>query len=201
MQPDRSEWEAFNRAALERPVRELLRRAVGLFEVTGRPPGTAVDLGAGSGADTLELLRRGWTVHAVDRDRASLGMLLDRVPGEVRDRLVIEPVAFQDFQFPRCQLVWASYSIPFCPRSDWPDLAERIFESLAPGGRFAGDFFGSRHAFATYGDVMVLTEEEVRAGLERYELEAFDIEDGVRPSGGQVTRWHAFGVTARKREV
>ncbi|MCW5610089.1 MAG: class I SAM-dependent methyltransferase [Rubrivivax sp.] len=192
------EWTTFNRSALGRPPRELLRRAIGLAALTGTRTGVAVDLGCGSGADTLELLRQGWTVHAVDADGPSLRLLAQQVPAEARERLHLHEAAFQDFVLPRCDLVWAGFSLPFCPAAAWPGLWPAIVDALAPGGRFAGDLFGERHAFGAYDDVMLLGEARVRKLLAALEVEAFDIEDGVRPSGGQVTRWHAFGIIARK---
>lgn len=192
------EWTGFNRAALGRPPRELLRRAIGLAALTGTPAGVAVDLGCGSGADTLELLRRGWTVHAVDSDGPSLRLLAQQVPADARERLHLHEAAFQDFAFPRCDLVWAGYSLPFCPPAAWPALWPAIVAALRPGGRFAGDLFGERHGFAIDDDVMLLAEPRVRDLLAGLEVESFDVEDGVRPSGGQVTRWHAFGVIARR---
>ena len=53
MNQDRTEWAGFHRAALSRPSRELLRRTLGCFQLEKTPPGVAVDLGCGSGADTL----------------------------------------------------------------------------------------------------------------------------------------------------
>ena len=41
-------------------------------EVTGLPPGQALDVGCGEGADALWLARRGWQVTAVDISRAAL---------------------------------------------------------------------------------------------------------------------------------
>src|SRR5207253_5787617 len=75
-----TEWTDFHRAALQRPPRELLRRTLGCLELEGFPPDVAVDLGCGSGADSLEMLKRGWTVHAVDADAGGTAMLRDAVP-------------------------------------------------------------------------------------------------------------------------
>jgi SAM-dependent methyltransferase len=42
-------------------------------QVADLPPGTALDLGAGEGADAIWLARRGWRVTAVDISRVALG--------------------------------------------------------------------------------------------------------------------------------
>jgi SAM-dependent methyltransferase len=58
-------WSRFYAAAGTDP-RETLLDALDRFEAEKRAPGTAVDLGCGTGRDTLELLRRGWRVVAID---------------------------------------------------------------------------------------------------------------------------------------
>ena len=195
-----SDWAGFHERAAMRPARELLRRALGAFEIEGRPPGIAVDLGSGSGPDAVELLRRGWVVHAVDESEGGLAMLTQAAPPEVRPRLTTHARRFEDFVFPRCDLVWSSWSLPYCPRERWPDLWSRIAAALAPGGRFAADLFGVRHAWASMPEVLTFDEDDLRRQLQRdLVLEAFDIEEGVRPSAGELTRWHAFGVVARRR--
>lgn len=193
------EWADFHRVAALRPARELLRRAIGGFEVEQRAPGVAVDLGSGSGPDALELLRRGWTVHAVDQSAGGHELLLKTLPPDVRGRLHAHTQRFEDFDFPRCDLVWSSWSLPYCDRERWDAFYGRLTAAIAPGGRFAADLFGTRHAWAAEPSVLTFEESELRRALEAdFRLEAFDIEDGWRPSGGELTRWHAYGVIARK---
>lgn len=192
------DWSAFHRQALARPPRELLRRTLGFFAVEGRLPGIAIDLGCGSGADSLELLRRGWTVHAVDSSAPALQLLQSTTDPAWRSRLHLHAEPFERWTFPDADLVWASYSLPFCPAPAWPGLWARALAALRPGGRIAGDLFGVRHGFGDEGGVLLLTETDARALLHGLDLEAFDIEDGRRPSSGTIVRWHAFGFAAHK---
>lgn len=64
----------------------------------------------------------------------------------------------------------------------------------------SGDIFGDKHAFASETDVITISEADLRELIRGKNLliEAFDIENGVRPSGGEITRWHAFGITVRR---
>ena len=192
------EWSEFHRRSLQRPSRELLRRTLGCFELSKRPPGVAVDLGCGAGVDTLELLRRGWEVHAVDSDGHAIALLKESVPESARPQLRTYVARLEEFRLPRCDLVWAGYSLPYCPASHWSDLWSRIVAALRPNGRFAGDIFGDRHAWARNPGVLTIMEAVLRDQLKDLVIEAFDVEDGVRPSGGRLTRWHAFGVAVRK---
>jgi SAM-dependent methyltransferase len=79
---DTTAWDDFVRSSRLRPPRELLRRTLGAFLIEGRPPGVAVDLGCGSGPDAAELLRRGWTVHAVDTNAEGLRLLSEGLPAD-----------------------------------------------------------------------------------------------------------------------
>lgn len=189
------DWTRFNRRRRPRPTRELLRRTLSCIEYSGAGPGVAVDLGCGSGADALEMLNAGWTVHAVDADPVGLALLAEAAGPELAARLQVHPVRFEDFEFPACDLVWAGHSLPFCPAAALPAVWQSIIGALRPNGRFAGDFFGDRHGFSGSDGVHVLTEAAVRSMLDGLTIEAFDTEDGWRPSGGVITRWHAFGVS------
>lgn len=194
------DWTQYHQQTRQRPARELLQRTLRFFELEGAPPGVAVDLGAGTGPETTKLLERGWTVHAVDASEGGLQMLRDALPAEVLPRLHLHVTPMERFVLPRCDLVWAGWSLPFCREAQWPRLLRRIERALRPGGRFAGDFFGPRHEWAPEPDTFTIAKTELRRQLATsFRIEAFDIEDGWRVSGaGRVTRWHAFGVTVRK---
>lgn len=198
MSNDSEDWSEFHRAARSRPPRELLRRALGAFAVERRPAGVAVDLGCGSGPDAAHLLQSGWTVHAVDTAAQGLEMLRSAVPAPARARLVTVEARLERYELPPCDLVWSGWSLPYCPAAEWPALVQRIGAALRPGGRFAGDLFGPRHAWAAGFEVTTLEEAALRQQLRDAGLtiEAFDVEDGWRPSGGAMTRWHAYGVIA-----
>ena len=107
------------------------------------------------------------------------------------------PVGLEDFDFPTCDLIWASFALPFCRLDAWPQLLTRAIGALRVGGRFAGDMFGKEHAWSSAPDVLTRTEAQLRADLRPLQIEAFDIENGYRVSGDEVTRWHAFGFAAR----
>jgi tellurite methyltransferase len=193
-----NEWASFNRNRHVRPARELLKRTLGCIKLSGESPGVAIDLGCGSGAEALELLKGGWTVHAVDTEASGLAMLAESAGDDFGARLHLHQTKIEDFVFPPCELVWAGYSLPFCAPEKLPGLWAAIVGSLGANGRFAGDFFGDKHAFAESDGVHVLAEVAVRGMLSGLSIEAFDIEDGYRPSGGAITRWHAFGIAAIK---
>ncbi len=74
-------WGRYYEAAKGGGPRETLRLALDLLESEGVSTGgerLAVDLGCGEGRDTLELLRRGWRVLAIDAEREAIERLRAR---------------------------------------------------------------------------------------------------------------------------
>src|SRR5262249_15208681 len=69
-------------------------------------PGFAVALGCGSGGDTLELLRGGWRVLALDREPEAIERVVAGADGD--ERLATEVVRLEDATWPPCELVNAS---------------------------------------------------------------------------------------------
>jgi SAM-dependent methyltransferase len=186
-------WRRYFDAASDAP-RDTLVDAAGRFA----RPGLAVDLGCGTGRDTVELLRRGWKVHAIDREAEAIDRLLarDDVDGE---RLETQVARFEDASWPDCDLVVSSFALPFCPPESFDRVWRRIVDSLRPGGRFAGQLFGANDEWAGTG-IAVQTREELAELLAPFDVERLEEvdEDGHTAVGAQ-KHWHLFHVVARKR--
>lgn len=193
------DWPGYFGSVLGKPARETLLAALDSFEREGRKPGLAVDLGAGEGRDTLELLRRGWRVLATDGHPEAFGHLWPRVPPEQRDLLTTEEASFADTRIPPCDLVNASFALPFCEPRDFAGLWNRIVAAIRPGGRFAGQLFGDRDSWAALPDRSHQTREEVDRMLAGFEVEMLKVEEkDETPDVRKPKHWHVFHVVARK---
>ncbi|SEG99899.1 Thioredoxin reductase [Nonomuraea solani] len=109
---------------------------VGLVrEAADLPPGRALDLGCGEGADAIWLASRGWRVTAADVS----GVALDRAAVHAEKAGVAESIDWQrhdlDLSFPegRYDLVSASYLHPPAKRS-WEKILRSAAAAVAPGG-------------------------------------------------------------------
>lgn len=193
------DWAGYHRATAVRPAKDLLRRALGLIQADTPAPGRAIDLGFGAGAGTLELLRRGWHVQAIDSAPSAAEALLSAAPIDHRDALSIATCAFGGCVLDAADLVWAGVSLPFCDKDQWPHFWASVVAALKPGGRFAGDFFGERHAWARDADILSFTEPQVRALFAAFDIEVVVIDEGLAPTSRGTEHWHAYGVVARKR--
>ena len=208
MQP--GDWPAYFDAVAGLPPRETLIEALRRFDdeharITERGAwaGFAVDLGCGDGRDTVELLRRGWRVLAVDSHQEAITRLRARVSGAESGRLETLIGRFEEVAIPPCDLVNASFSIPHCAPADFPPMWARIVAVIRPGGRFAGQLFGVRDEWATRPDGVTRTyhtREQVEAMLGPFTIEMLDeVERPGKTALGEPKYWHVFHVVARKR--
>jgi SAM-dependent methyltransferase len=200
------DWEGYFKAVEGKPARDTLIKALESFEkdwtaTNNRPTAPfAIDLGCGSGRDTLELLRRGWRVLAIDSTPLAIELLLKNIPAELQPQLQTRVEPFETLTLPRADLVNASYSLSFCEPSAFSRLWEQVLHSIPVGGRFAGQFFGPRDDWAALLDRSHQTRNQVNDMLRNYILESFqEIENREAGATGEVKNWHIFHVVAKRR--
>lgn len=195
-----SGFATYHEAAGSGPPRPTLLAALdGFGPVAPGSPPLAVDLGCGTGRDTLELLRRGWRVLAVDSDPQALAALQARAaasglpaPGLLAERL--ESVAL-----PPCSLVNASFCLFLCAPEAFGATWQRLREALLPGGRLACQLLGPRDDWAGREGIGFHDRREVEALLAGLEVELLEEEESeaVTPRGRR-KRWHLWHVVARR---
>jgi len=197
---DDGDWEAYYKVVCTRPPRELLRHALMLFPRAPIGSRLAIDIGCGAGNETLELLRQGWNVLAIDQEPAAIRRLRDAVADADRPRLQLYAGSIIGNVLPKADLIWAGLSLPFVARSDLDNVWTTVADALKTGGRFAGDFFGTRDAWAWEEGMSFFTQKELKALLKPLAIEYFMTEHGARPTATQgVKRSHAFAVIARRK--
>jgi SAM-dependent methyltransferase len=206
------DWPGYYRAVLGKSARETLVYALDTFDKESAATGSknpftdargllfAVDLGCGEGRDTLELLRRGWRVLAIDDHPEAFEHLVARVPPAQADQLETRIAGFRNTRLPRADLVNASYALPFCEPGDFPAVWREIAGAIRRGGRFAGQFFGDRDDWARLPDRTHHTRSQVEELLREFEVEMFKEEekDDATATGGW-KHWQIFHVVARRK--
>jgi SAM-dependent methyltransferase len=188
------DWVGYYDDQGDREPRELLRDALDRFDRPDRV-GRAVDVGCGQGIETMELLRRGWNVVAIDAEPDGMRRVRERAGDDPRLTTVVSPM--QDADIPAADLIHAAFSLPFCPPAAFPGLWERIRGALRPGGRFVGNLFGDRDTWAsTQPDMTFFDPERARALFEDLELEVFREQEEEGDAWGEPKHWHYFDVIA-----
>lgn len=159
----------------------------------------AIDIGCGSGAETLWLLHQGYSVLAIDSSPSAIGQLRSTVPPDSAMRLETAVSPAQDVDLPPADFVWAGFSLPFVIPGDFDKLWVKIVACLKPGAYFAGDFFGKRHAWSAAPTISSCTSRSVKLLCRPLQIEFFVSEEGRRMTAmSGVTHWHSFSVIARK---
>lgn len=193
------DWSGYFDAVLGKGARDTLVAALDSFEEEGFTNGFAVDLAAGEGRDSLELLARNWRVLATDNHPEAFSYLWARVPENLKPQLTTREENFCDMKLPNCDLVNASFALPFCEPRHFKALWNKIVASIRPGGRFAGQFFGIRDTWASIPNRSHHSREEVLKLLEDFELEVIREEERDDPPELRKPKhWQIFHIVARK---
>jgi tellurite methyltransferase len=188
-------WAEFIEGTRGRPAMPFLGLAL---DFVNRPPGLAVELGAGSGVETRALLQLGWRVHAIDGDPHSAAVLAEEA-GALGDRLTTEIGYFGDVEIPVADFVFAQFSLPFAgDRLD--EVMGHVGEALGPGSVFGGHFFGPNDDWAGEDDVRAVDRpwiDHTFGGWSMLDIEEFD-DDSPYGLEGAMKHWHWFFVRARR---
>jgi SAM-dependent methyltransferase len=193
----RRNWTAYYQAVEGRPPRETLLDALARFEAEGVSTGFAIDLGCGDGRDTVELLRRGWQVLAIDGEGEAISRLLSRPDIDTRNLATVVD-RFETMHLPQgADLINASFCLPFCPPAHFPSVWSKIRQALRPGGRFCGQLIGDRDSWAISPVVTDFTRPQLDELLQGFNVELLQEEDHPGKTAlGEEKHWHLFHIVA-----
>ncbi|WP_158891141.1 MULTISPECIES: trans-aconitate 2-methyltransferase [unclassified Pseudomonas] len=191
-----SHWTSYYTATAAGGPRETLLQAL---SSRSDPPGLALDLGCGTGRDTLVLLERGWQVLAVDAEAEALSTLRERTPALLQPRLETRQARFETLEIPPCDLVNSSFALPFCEPARFSLLWTGITAAVRPGGLFCGQLFGERDSWASKG-VTVVDAAHLQQLLRDWDvlLQREEEEDG-HTAVGRPKHWHIHHLVLRRR--
>ena len=193
--------EYYKRTEQKSVARKTLLKAIELFDLdqTGVPK-FAIVLGCGSGVDTEALLRAGWSVLAIDAQESAIDCLLTTIPQPYSGQLTSQIVSFETLsQLPPAYLINASFSLPFLTPNNFYQFWHLISNSLHPGGRFSGTFFGIRDGWRTRNDMTFLSQDDLNALFLTFEIEFFEEEKLAHPDAmGYEKYWHKYFIVAKK---
>jgi tellurite methyltransferase len=193
------DWPGYFKSVLGKPARDTTLTALDNFEKEGFHQGFAIDLAAGEGRDSLELLRRNWRVLATDNQPEAFPLLWARVPEESKAQLTTKVVSFNDMEFPDNDMVNASFALPFCEPEHFDALWNKIVTSIRSGGRFAGQFFGDRDTWASLPNRSHHSHEDIEQLLDGFTIEMIREEErDDAPTLRNPKHWQIFHVVAKK---
>ena len=195
-------WENYYEKTGKRPPRETLLFALNKFDkanVKEKKTLRAVDLGCGNGRDTVEMLRRGWKVLAVDAELSAIEGINARVTGENKTLLETQVARFEDVILPKSELINSSFALPLVSPVDFPDLWDKILDALVPGGMVSCQLYGDRDSWVGNPTITFFAKSAIDALLFPLEVEYFreEEEDSTTPRGNS-KHWHIYHIVARR---
>ncbi len=194
-------WADYYRKTGKRAPCETLLFALDRFDAGLGPddPRFAVDLGCGNGRDAVELVRRGWSVLAVDAQAEAIEALKARTELPEQARLETLVARFEAIVLPEADLVNSGFALPLVPPRAFPDLWDGIVTALRPGGRISCQLFGERDSWFGDPTVTFFTRGGIDALLNPLDVEHFrEEEDDSTTPRGKPKHWHVFHIVARK---
>lgn len=182
-------------------MRPLYLKALGHFQdLPGPDSFSALDLGCGIGTETLDLLRKGFRVHAFDKEPQVIALL--RASAEqtrLTAGLTTQICAIELLQeWPSIDLFYAFHVLPFVPKDYFAQVLSRSIQSVKPGGLYVASFFGAQDDWVVAGTATGISTEEILRNLHQFEVLHFEEVKSLGPSAlnGQ-KRWHIIEVIAK----
>jgi tellurite methyltransferase len=197
----KNSWNSHYNKLNERQLQpsSTLQKALSLFKEAEPGKKNALDLGCGTGIDTLELLRKNWKVTAIDTQPNALNQLKQNAFPFFDFRLQLIYNSFEGIDFPSVNLINASFSLPFCKPINFEDMWANITNAIQKEGRFAGHFFGVNDSWATNSKMTFLNEKQVLHLFDSFTVEWMEeCEKDGNTIGGKKKHWHVFHVVAKK---
>ncbi|MBI77178.1 MAG: SAM-dependent methyltransferase [Rhodospirillaceae bacterium] len=195
-------WPKYYEKTGKRPPRETLLFALNEFEkynLKGKNTPLAIDLGCGNGRDTVEMLRRGWRVLAIDAEPSAIEGINARINEEKKTLLETKICRFEGVLLPKSQLINSSFALPLVSPIDFPALWKKILDALMPRGLVSCQLYGERDSWVGDPTITFFSRSDIDALLSPLQLEYFreEEEDSTTPRGIQ-KHWHIYHIVARR---
>ena len=160
---------------------------------------TAIDLGCGSGKDTIFLLKNGYKVYAIDKEEIIKKYIDDKIDKEEKMRLEYIIKDFGKIEFPKVDLINANLSISFCNPNKIDNLLKNIKSSINIDGFFVGNFLGILDDWNTNKNMSFFTEQQIRETFKNFKIIYFnEITENKKAVNGNLKHWHIYELIAYK---
>jgi SAM-dependent methyltransferase len=156
----------------------------------------AIDLGCGSGNETVYMIKNGIKVLAIDR-QLNQDFILNRLSDNGKKMISFKESSFEDVELPRTRLLTAFFSIPFCNPNNFDELWNKIYNSIEDGGYFVGQLFGDRDAWNVVDSINTFPIDKVKDYLKKYRIIKLEEVEYVRESDNK--KWHFYDIIAQKK--
>ena len=156
----------------------------------------AIDLGCGSGNETVYMIKNGIKVLAIDR-QLNQDFILNRLSDNEKKMISFKESSFEDVELPKTKLLTAFFSIPFCNPNNFDELWTKIYNSIEDNGYFVGQLFGDSDAWNVVKSINTFSIDKVKEYLKNYNIIKLEEIEYVRESDNK--KWHFYDIIAQKK--
>ena len=156
----------------------------------------AIDLGCGSGNESVYMVKNGIKVLAIDR-QLNQDFILNRLSDDEKKLISFKEGSFENIELPKTQLLTAFFSIPFCNPNNFDELWTKIYNSIEDNGYFVGQLFGDRDAWNVVDSINTFPIDKVKEYLKEYKIIKLEEVEYVRESDNK--KWHYYDIIAQKK--
>lgn len=156
----------------------------------------AIDLGCGSGNETVYMIKNGIKVLAIDR-QLNQDFILNRLSDSEKRLISFKKSSFEDVELPKTKLLTAFFSIPFCNPNNFDELWTKIYNSIEDNGYFVGQLFGDRDTWNVVESINTFSIDKVNEYLKNYNIIKLEEIEYVRESDNK--KWHFYDIMAQKK--
>ena len=196
----KSPWSDYYKTTLNKEPNKTVIYAVKQFREQINK--TALDIGSGTGCDSVYLLENGFCVKALDQDINAIEILKNKIRNLYQNKVTYEHTLIQNYDIGvnTYDLINASFSLPFCNKSDFVNIWKNIYKGLKSNGIFSGQVFGVNDDWSNISDMSFVTNEEVDDLLIGYNPEYYiEIDEDGKIADGTIKHWHLFNLVIRKK--
>lgn len=154
-----------------------------------------VDLGCGSGNETVYFLKKGYQVTSIDA-YLNESYITSRITASEKNNLTLINSKMEEVSIPKCDALVSLFTLPFCEHSEFNNLWNKIYESINSNGYLVANLFGPNCYLKEEGK-LTFTKEEVGSLLKNYEIIKWKEQEYTRNIDN--THWHYFDFVARKK--
>ena len=126
---------------------------------------SAIDIGAGTGTDTIFLLEKGITVYSIDKENSSSKMINQRLKNlnkeNFKTNLICITDNFETVNLPKVDLINCFNSLSYCNPSNFYKFIDNIKSSINEGGALVANFFGVEDSWYGKENMTFLTKQNV----------------------------------------
>ena len=156
----------------------------------------AIDLGCGSGNETVYMIKNGIKVLAIDR-QLNQDFILNRLSDNEKKMISFKESSFEDVELSKTKLLTAFFSILFCNPNNFDELWTKIYNSIEDNGYFVGQLFGDRDAWNVVESINTFSIDKVKEYLKNYNIIKLEENEYVRESDNK--KWHFYDIITQKK--